>query len=236
VTIETAAITLDDTYAQHHSECAAGQYVVLAVSDSGRGMDEETRAHLFEPFFTTKELGRGTGLGLATVFGIVKQNNGFIYVFSEPGQGTTFKIYLPRAAAEPEIDASPPADQLVRGTETVLLVEDETQILELGRQILEKLGYRVLTACSPESALTLASEHQEPIQLLITDVVMPGMNGKELYRQLTASHPAMKCIYMSGYTADVIAHRGVLDHGVSFLQKPFTTRTLAESARQVLGS
>lgn len=235
VTIETANAKLDDTYAQSHPECVPGDYVMLAVSDTGRGMDEETWAHLFEPFFTTKELGKGTGLGLATVFGIVKQNNGFIDVYSEPGQGTAFKLYLPRAEAEARVVPQPAAQRSLRGTETVLLVEDEEQIMNLGQQILERHGYTVLTASTPEAALALAMRHQGLIHLLITDVVMPGMNGKELKQRLMASHPGLKCLFISGYTADVIAHHGVLDERVYFLQKPFTIRTLAERVREVLG-
>jgi len=234
VTIETANVTLDNSYSYSHPECVPGNYVMLAVSDTGEGMDEETRAHLFEPFFTTKELGKGTGLGLATVFGIVKQNNGSIDVCSEPGQGTSFKLYFPRAAAEAGVVAKPVAQQSLRGTETVLLVEDEEQILNLSRRILDLHGYTVLASLTPEAAIALATQHHGVIHLLITDLVMPGMNGKELKQRLMASHPGLKCLFMSGYTADVIAHHGVLDEGVYFLQKPFTIRTLAERVREVL--
>ena len=174
-------------------------------------------------------------MGLATVFGIVKQNNGFIDVYSEPGQGTAFKLYLPRAEAEARVVPQPAAQRSLRGTETVLLVEDEEQIMNLGQQILERHGYTVLTASTPEAALALAMRHQGLIHLLITDVVMPGMNGKELKQILMASHPGLKCLFIFGYTANVIAHHGVLDEGVYFLQKPFTIRTLAERVREVLG-
>jgi signal transduction histidine kinase len=226
VIIETANTTFDDTYVDTHPEVAAGDYVLLAVSDTGKGMDAATRAHLFEPFFTTKEQGKGTGLGLATVFGIVKQNRGVISVYSEPGQGTTFKIYLPRAGAAAPRVAPDAARQSPRGVETVLLVEDEEQVLNLGRRLLELQGYTVLVATSPEG----------PIHLLITDVVMPGMNGRQLCERIHASRPELKCLYMSGYTADVIGHHGVLDAGVAFLQKPFTVRSLAEKVREVLGA
>jgi two-component system, cell cycle sensor histidine kinase and response regulator CckA len=207
---------------------------VLAVSDTGKGMDAETRTHLFEPFFTTKELGKGTGLGLATVFGIVKQNQGLISVYSEPDYGSTFKIFLPRSAMEISAASSTARVREMRGTETVLLVEDELQILNLGRRILEQYGYTVLAASTPEAALALAAQSSAPIHLLITDVVMPGMNGKELNVRLRVGRPGLRCIFMSGYTADVIAHHGVLEAGVAFLQKPFTIQSLAEKVREVL--
>jgi PAS domain S-box-containing protein len=234
VTIETTNVTLDDTYVQSHPECVPGDYVLLAVSDTGKGMDAETRAHLFEPFFTTKEQGKGTGLGLATVFGIVKQNHGLISIYSEPGRGSTFKIYLPRAEAEAVAAVAATRKRDLRGTETVLLVEDEDQILNLAQRILQQHGYTVLAARSPEAALKLAAAHPETIHLLITDVVMPGMNGRELHKRLVALKPGLRCLYMSGYTANVIAHHGVLDAGVQFLQKPFTIDSLAEQVREAL--
>ncbi len=234
ITIETARMFLDDTYAGTHPECLPGDYVLLSVSDSGKGMDAETRSHLFEPFFTTKEPGKGTGLGLATVFGVVKQNHGVISVYSEPGQGTTFKIYLPRVEAGSVVAEPKPLGRSVRGTETVLVVEDEEQILNLGRRILEQHGYTVLTARTPAAARVLVEQYQEPIHLLITDVVMPGMNGKELRERLRTLHPGLKCLFMSGYTANVIAHHGVLEGGVQFLQKPFTIQSLAEKVRETL--
>ncbi len=234
VTIETSNVTLDDTYAATHPEAVAGDYVQLIVSDTGKGMDEETRSHLFEPFFTTKERGKGTGLGLATVFGIVKQNRGLINVHSEPGQGTSFKIHLLRAEAEALGATAVAPKREVHGTETVLLVEDEGQILHLGRRILEQHGYTVLAASTPAAALEVAAQLGAPIHMLITDVVMPGMNGKELVAQLRVGRPGLRCLYMSGYTANVIAHHGVLDAGVAFLQKPFTIQTLAEKVREVL--
>ncbi len=234
VTIETTNVTLDDTYVQSHPECVPGEYVMLAVSDTGKGMDFETRSHLFEPFFTTKEQGKGTGLGLATVFGIVKQNLGLISVYSEPGQGTTFKLYLPRAEAQEIAAVAVARKKDLRGTETILLVEDEDQILVLAKRILQQHGYTVLASRSPEAALKLAEQHSGRIHLLITDVVMPGMNGRELRQRLAALQPELRCLYMSGYTANVIAHHGVLDEGVQFLQKPFTIESLAEQVREAL--
>jgi CheY-like chemotaxis protein len=234
ITIETSNMTLDDTYAQTHADCVPGEYVLLVVSDTGCGMNPETQGHLFEPFFTTKDVGEGTGLGLATVYGIVKQNDGLISVYSELGRGTTFKIYLPRAKAQAQPAAVIAEGKPLRGTETVLLVEDETQVLKLGQRILKQQGYTVLTAPTPKAALALTAQHQGPLHLLITDVVMPGMNGKELLNQLQSNYPGLKCLFMSGYTADVIAHHGVLDKGVQFLQKPFTVRTLTDKVREVL--
>ena len=232
VAIETRNVTVDDASAPSHPDCMPGDYVLLSVSDNGQGMDAATRAHLFEPFFTTKARGKGTGLGLATVFGAVIQNQGRINVDSKPGQGTTFRIYLPRAGAEAAA-AKESARRSLRGTETVLLVEDEEQILNLGRRVLVQYGYTVLALSSPQEALAMAAQHVGPLQLLITDVVMPGMNGKELRDQLRASHPELKCLFMSGYTADVIANNGVLDDGVHFIQKPFTIQNLVETVRSV---
>ena len=234
VTLETTNVTLDDTYVQSHPECVPGDYVLLAVSDTGMGMDVETRSHLFEPFFTTKEPGKGTGLGLATIFGIVKQNQGLISVSSEPGQGSTFKIYLPRIDSQVLAAVAATQKSDLRGTETVLLVEDESQILALAKRILQNHGYTVLAAQSPEAALKLAEQHSGSIQLLVTDVVMPGMDGRELRNRLVACQPGLRCLYMSGYTADVIAHHGVLDEGVQFLQKPFTIESLAKRVREAL--
>ena len=233
ISIATQNVTLDDTYSTSHPECLPGDYVLLSVSDSGHGMDPETLEHIFEPFFTTKEVGHGTGLGLATVFGIVKQNLGLINVYSEPNQGTTFKIYFPRGEGV-AVAKTEPARPNATGIETILLVEDEEMILRLGVRILTQHGYKVLTAASPQAAMEIATGNPEPIDLLMTDVVMPGMNGKELREQLRASHPEMKCLFMSGYTADIIAHHGVLDGNVEFIQKPFTIQSLTEKVRMVL--
>jgi len=235
LTIGTEKVTIDAVYCATHVGFVPGEYVLLAVSDNGCGMDKETMSHLFEPFFTTKEPGKGTGLGLSTIYGIVKQNNGFINAYSEPGVGTTFKVYLPRAegaTATGRVEAEVAAPR--GGTETVLVVEDEAAILELARESLEELGYTVLTAKSPEEAMRRGEEQAGPIQLLITDVVMPQMNGRQLAERLGAVRSGLKCLYMSGYTADVIAHRGVLDEGVSFIAKPFSLTTLAEKVREVL--
>ncbi|MDO9531638.1 MAG: PAS domain S-box protein [Deltaproteobacteria bacterium] len=235
ITIETTNASLDDAYCSDHAEFVPGEYVLLAVGDDGCGMDKEILAQIFEPFFTTKGVGQGTGLGLATVYGIVKQNDGFINVYSEPGQGTTFKIYLPRCQAEATQDQAETAvKSLPGGSETVLLVEDEKAILELGQAMLEKLGYTVLTAGTPEEAIRLAGEHTGDMQLLISDVVMPEMNGRELAERLIVMKPRLKSLYMSGYTANVIARRGVLDEGVQFLQKPFSLKALATKVREVL--
>ena len=236
VTIETFNMQIDAARARSHPECAPGDYVALAVGDTGAGVDDETRMHLFEPFFTTKPRGKGTGLGLATVFGIVRQNHGFIDVHSEPGQQTVFRLCFPRAQSETTEVEKPAAPPLVSGTETILLVEDEQQILDLGRRILEQQGYHVLAACTPDAALALAERHQGLIHLLVTDVVMPGMNGKELRQHLVVGRPGLKCLFMSGYTSEVIAHKDVLDEGVEFLQKPFTIQALVLRVREVLES
>ncbi|WP_051554435.1 PAS domain S-box protein [Desulfobulbus elongatus] len=235
VTIETAAMTVDAHYCAEHADMAPGDYVLLAVSDNGSGMDADMLSQLFEPFFTTKELGKGTGLGLATIYGIVRQNDGCINVYSEPGQGTTFKVYLPRYTArtdqESAAGATPPA---ASGSETVLLVEDEPMILEIAAIMLRNLGYTVLAAATPDEAMRLAREHAGALQLLITDVVMPGMNGRMLANTLLSLNPGLKCLFMSGYTANVIAHHGVLDEGVHFIQKPFALSVLAAKIRETL--
>lgn len=208
---------------------------MIAVSDDGCGMGKETQSHLFEPFFTTKEMDKGTGLGLATVYGIVKQNDGFINVYSEPGQGTTFRIYLPRhdsPAKKMEKKAAAQTD--VHGDETILLVEDEPTILKMTQMMLARLGYQVLTANKPAEAIDIASEHAGAIHLMMTDVVMPNMNGRDLASRLHEVNPDLKVLFMSGYTANVIVHRGVLDEGISFIQKPFSIQDLAAKLREVL--
>jgi two-component system, cell cycle sensor histidine kinase and response regulator CckA len=233
--IETAAVDLDDAYAQIHPGTAPGRYVMLAVSDTGHGMSAEVKQHLFEPFYTTKPHGHGTGLGLATTFGAVKQASGSIEVYSEVGHGTTFKIYLPRAAEQAEpLPPSPRRDDLPGGRETVLLVEDERQVRELALKLLRRLGYDVLVAETGEEALVLASAHPGAIHLLITDVVMPGMNGRELARRLAALHPEAKVLYTSGYTENIIAHHGVLDAGIRFIGKPYTPQSMAHKIREAL--
>ena len=236
ITIETSNTICDEAYCADQPECIPGDYVLLAVSDNGSGMEKETLANIFEPFFTTKKEGQGTGLGLATVYGIVKQNNGFINVYSEPGQGTTFRIYLPRC---PDEDRETHDDQqeieIQGGHETILIVEDEETVLRLSKNMLEMLGYNVLTADSKDQALNLFREHSHNIDLLITDVVMPNINGKELSELIVAIKPGLKCLFMSGYTADIIALQGVLDEGVKFISKPFSLKDLAAKVREVLG-
>jgi CheY-like chemotaxis protein len=235
ITIETHAQNIDDYYCASHPDAAPGEHVVLSVSDNGSGMDKETLDNLFEPFFTTKESGKGTGLGLATVYGIVKQNSGFINVYSEPGFGTTFKIYLPRHT----VDIKPtqeetPALPASLGNETILLVEDEAAILDIEKLMLESLGYLVLKASTPTEAIHAAGEHAGGIQLLITDVIMPEMNGSELAKNLISLCPGIKILFISGYTGDIIAHHGVLDEGMHFIQKPFSIEGLAFKVREAL--
>lgn len=235
ITIETDNVTLDEAYSEQHAGFVPGQFVLLTVSDNGCGMDRERVDKIFEPFYTTKGVGRGTGLGLSTVFGIVKQNGGFINVYSEPGKGTTFKVYLPRHLGADEQEELKPAVQPPRGQgETVLLVEDEIALLELGMEMLEGLGYKVLTANTPQQALSLAQEYTGELHLLMTDVVMPEMNGRDLAEQIRAMHPQIKTLFVSGYTANVIVHHGVLEKGTHFLQKPFSLRNLAVKVREAL--
>ena len=235
LTIETAVVELDEDYAAAHWPAVTGRFAMLAVSDTGIGMDEAIRARIFEPFFTTKGPGKGTGLGLATVYGIVKQSGGFIWVYSEPGKGATFKIYLPlhegAATTGPEEPAKPLA---VHGTETVLLVEDSEAVRLVVRKTLEQLGYEVLEAPSASAAVTLAAELDRPLPLLLTDVVMPEMSGRVLAEKLATLQPQAKVLYMSGYTDDAIIRHGVLRAKTPFLQKPFTPLALAMRVREVL--
>jgi PAS domain S-box-containing protein len=234
LTIETEKFTCDEEFCAAHADSRVGDYVLLSVSDDGQGMGKETMSHLFEPFFTTKGPGKGTGLGLATIYGIVKQNNGFIDVFSTPGHGTTFKVYLPRAGGTTAAEQLPGQAAPRAGTETVLFVDDEAAILEMAKDSLEQLGYTVLTASSPEEAIRRSETWVGSIHLLITDVVMPQMNGRQLSERVIAMRPALKCLYMSGYTADVIANRGILEEGVNFIAKPFSLTGLCEKVRKVL--
>ena len=235
VTIATLNCSLDAQFCAAYPDAIPGEYVLLSVSDSGCGMDEETMAKIFEPFFTTKMIGKGTGLGLATVFGIVKQNSGIITVSSEPGAGTKFLIYIPRHTGVPwEVQKEKTAAPPPRGVETILLVEDDRTILNLTALLLEKQGYRVLATDSPTEAVTLATEHASEIALLITDVIMPGMNGKDLAVTLKSLTQQLSCLFMSGYTSDTIATHGVLEEGVHFIQKPFSLTALAVKVREVL--
>lgn len=237
ITIETANVFLDEDYCKQHQGFAPGHYVMMAVSDDGCGMDRDTLEKIFEPFFTTKAQEKGTGLGLSTVYGIVKQNNGFINVYSEPGKGTTFRIYIPRhegPKAQEEARRKVPFAHLPHGRETILLVEDEVSLLNVYRKFLEKLGYRVLSAPTPAMALVMAREHESRIDLLLTDVVMPQMTGKELWERLRLERPGLKCLFMSGYTANAIVHHGVLEEGLFFIAKPFSMEALHGKIRQVL--
>ncbi|MDR3578495.1 MAG: PAS domain-containing protein [Oryzomonas sp.] len=235
ITIETGNWVFDKDYCATHLGFLPGEYVRLVVSDNGRGMDKETLSHIFEPFFTTKDSGKGTGLGLATVYGIVKQNQGFINVYSEPNQGTTFTIYLPRHEGNAgQADKHGTKESLSRGNETILLVEDEPAILKITSLMLTMQGYTVLTANTTDEAIRLAREYSEAIQLLMIDVIMPGMNGRDLAKCLLSEFPHIKHLFMSGYTANVIVHHGVLDEGVNFIQKPFSLPVLANKVREIL--
>jgi PAS domain S-box-containing protein len=235
ISIETGNIVIDDSYSAHHPGLVPGEYVRLTISDNGDGMDEETLANIFEPFFTTKGIGKGTGLGLATVYGAVKQNSGFINVFSESGLGTTFMIYLPKSDFEiTQARAEGVAEPILLGQETILLVEDELAVLKMATKMLEQQGYTVLQANTPGKALSLASKHDGEIHLLVTDVIMPEMNGKDLAKDMLSLYPQIKGLFMSGYTADIIAHDGVLDESVHFIQKPFSTRDLSAKVREAL--
>ncbi|NTV48069.1 MAG: response regulator [Geobacteraceae bacterium] len=235
ITIGTEAATFDSEYCDLNAEFIPGDYVLLVVSDTGCGMDTETQTNIFEPFFTTKKVGQGTGLGLASVYGAVKQNNGFIKVYSELGHGTTFRIYLPRyQGKDGDIHREDRLQSIVRGSETILLVEDDAAILAVTTMLLEDFGYRVLAANTPGEAIQLAREHSGEINLLMTDVIMPEMNGRDLARNMLAIYPGMKRLFMSGYTADIIASQGMLDAGVNFIQKPFAMQTLAVKVREVL--
>ena len=235
LTIETANIRLDAFYCQAHLGFKPGDYVLLAVSDDGVGMDKELQSHLFEPFFTTKIVGEGTGLGLATVYGMVKQNGGFINVYSEPGQGTTFKIYIPGVAEEEAGTEEIEEARVAYGSGRVLLVEDEEMVREIAKEILEEIGYTVLVADTPQAALSLCENQDTRIDLLLTDVVMPGMSGVELKKKIEAIRPGIKVLFMSGYTSNVIAKRGVLEKGVHFIQKPFRMKDLALKVREAIG-
>jgi CheY-like chemotaxis protein len=235
--IETANAQVDQTYAGPNVDLKPGSYVVLAISDTGMGMDPETVTHLFEPFFTTKAPGKGTGLGLATAYGIVKQSGGAISVYSEPGRGTTVKIYLPSAEAKLAAEAAEqePAAAL-RGSETILVLEDEARVRKLVCEVLAGRGYHVLEAVRGEEAIRMAKEHKGRIHLLLADVVMPEMSGPQALEQIRTRHPNMKVLFMSGYTDEAMVHHGILDSGVPFLQKPFLPETLARKVREVLGS
>jgi len=235
LTLETCNVNLDESYAREHLPVEAGRYVMLAVSDSGEGMSEETQSRIFEPFYTTKEVGKGTGLGLSMVYGIVKQSGGYIWVYSEPQRGTTFKIYLPRTdqPAEPNVVEKRPAE-VQRGTETILLVEDDPQLRQLSSTVLSHCGYNVLVAASPEEGIAVCQANHRDIRLLVTDVVMPRMNGRQLAEQIVQVCPNLRVLYISGYTNNAIVHYGVLDPGLWFLPKPFSLSALVAKVREVL--
>jgi len=235
IVLEAAQVKLDESDCANRLGCAPGNYVQLTVRDTGHGMEPEQLSHIFEPFYTTKEIGKGSGLGLATVYGIVKQNKGFIEVQSEKEVGTTFSIYFPALdATETPAELKAASLPLAKGTETVLLVEDEPALLELGTTLLKRMGYTVLPANEPETAVQVAEEYPQEIHLLMTDVIMPGLSGREVSERVRALRPEIRCLFMSGYTADIIAEHGILDDGVNFLQKPFTLRNLTEKLREAL--
>ncbi len=237
LTIETTNVELDETYVHSHGPVKPGPYVMLAVCDTGIGMDSQTQSRIFEPFFTTKEQGKGTGLGLSTVYGIVKQTGGYIWVYSEPGRGATFKIYLPRVEEVAEtIEPRKVPAKLHEGTESILLVEDEERVRKLTRRILEANGYKVLVATRGDEALRICGEHKGAIHLLLTDVVMPEMSGPEVANQLSLLRAEMRVLYMSGYTDDAVVRHGMLEPGMAFLQKPFTPEILLSKVREVLDS
>jgi two-component system sensor histidine kinase EvgS len=235
LTIETENKILDENYCAVHAGCIPGRYVMIAISDDGCGMDEETRSQIFEPFYTTKDLGRGTGLGLSTVYGIVKQNNGFINVYSEPGKGTTFRIYLSRYEGNfSEAPDKTPTSVPCGSGQRILIVEDECNLLEIVKAMLEELEYQVLTETNPEKALAFLMEGSNPPDLVITDVIMPGMSGKEMADEIWKTSKDLKILFMSGYTSNAIVHHGVLDSDVNFIQKPFSLRELGLKVQEVL--
>ena len=235
LTIETKNVLIEDSCRASHAEFECSHYVMLSVSDDGRGIGKEDLEHIFEPFFTTKDVGEGTGMGLATVYGIVKQNKGVVNVESEVGKGTTFRIYFPKSRGKSESNTNEGKQRPEKGRgETVLIVEDEPSVLAMSQEMLEKLGYFALTARTPGEALQKAQESGGKISLLVTDVIMPEMNGRELAEKLLDSHPELKVLYMSGYTANVIAQPGVTDEEICFIQKPFTFKDFAEKVRAAL--
>jgi two-component system cell cycle sensor histidine kinase/response regulator CckA len=235
LTIETANVELDETYCRRRNEVKPGQYVLLAISDTGTGMDAKTQAKIFEPFFTTKEVGKGTGLGLSTVYGIVKQSNGHIEVYSEVGKGTVFKVYLPQApTAAKTAHLSATHKSVASGNETILLVEDDPGVQELAKDILEMNGYAILTATNGSAALKIFAEQKDKISLVLTDVVMPEMGGPELVKRLQKLRPDLKVLFTSGYPDRAVVHNGSLTPNVNFIQKPYAAASLATKVRDIL--
>jgi two-component system cell cycle sensor histidine kinase/response regulator CckA len=234
--MEVDRVELDAGYVESHPEVIPGEHVRLTVSDSGIGMDEETRSHIFEPFFTTKERGKGTGLGLATVFGIINQSGGHIWVYSEPGQGTCFKIYIPQATTSEEPRKESATPSTIGGSETILVVEDQIEVSQFIQKTLAQQGYQVFAAANAEEALEKAEHHAGPIHLLLTDVVLPGINGRALADRILMMRPGIRVLYMSGYAENVVVHRGILDAGVQYLPKPFSPSLLNQKVREILGS
>ena len=237
LTIETARVELDESYSEEHKGVNPGPYVMLMISDTGCGIDSSTREHLFEPFFTTKEKDKGTGLGLATVYGIVKQHGGNVWVYSEPGLGATFRVYLPvstDSSGPDEADSKTLTESELYGSETILVVEDNSQVRNLARAILRRQGYKVLAAENGKEGISMMDQHEGPVHLLLTDVIMPDMNGKQLFERISQTYSDVKVLYMSGYTDNVIAHHGVIDPGVQFIQKPFSMKDLAAKVRETL--
>jgi len=235
LTIEVAFVELDATYGNQHFQVTPGRYVLIAVTDTGVGMTEQVRARLFEPFFTTKKRGEGTGLGLATVYGAVKQAGGYIWAYGEPGKGSTFKVYLPHVDERAESTAAPAPEPISTGKETILLVEDEAAVRMLTKMILERAGYRVVEAMRAEEAEAIHQAFSGSIDLLLTDVVLPGLSGSDLYQRLSKASPQLKVVYMSGYTDDTVFRTGRLERGVPFVQKPFTADALTKRIRETLG-
>ena len=234
--IETSAVHIDPEYVSRKPVARAGQYILLAITDSGTGMDSQTVERIFEPFFTTKEAGKGTGLGLSTVYGIVKQSGGFIWVYSEPSIGTTFKIYLPQSSGDVDVKETNGASHNLAGSETILLVEDDEYVRTLAQKCLQRFGYRVLSAPSGPEALELAKQEESPIHLLLTDVVMPRMSGRELAMRIRPMHSGTRVLYMSGYTDEAVINHGIVEPGTHFLQKPFNPSELGQKVRDVLGA
>jgi CheY-like chemotaxis protein len=235
--IETSNVDCDEKYSSQHDTAVPGPHVMLAITDNGCGMDEKTKAHMFEPFFTTKEFGKGTGLGLSTVYGIMKQSGGFVWVYTELGIGTTFKICFPTVRTVHETESpSDNFEKIDNASETILIVEDDAGLLEVTHRSLEAVGYAILSARNPEEAIRIAESHPGPIHLMVTDVILPGINGAQLASQLSRLRPEMKVLFVSGYTDEYIVRHGVLEPGLAFLQKPFSPKALNRKVGEMLAA